>query len=252
MSRPQRHWDARAALNFILGGSGAGLMVASVAIDPVSPWPLALALGMVGTGLAAVWLEIGRKARALHVFFNPFTSWMTRESFAALILFPLALGSMLSLRFVPAAALAALAFLWCQARILRATRGIPAWRVREIVPLVMCTGLAEGAGLALFFSREPMVLALFAFAVAARALAWARYRTAAKSAALEYTGRSLLQIGTVVALACALAGAYVAPLAWIGAVAALITGWALKFVLVTRASAYAGFGLPHLPVRGTR
>ena len=102
MSRPQRHWDARAALNFMLGGSGAGLMVASMAIDPVSPWPLALALGLVGAGLTAVWLEIGRKTRALHVFFNPFTSWMTRESFAAMILFPLALGSMLSLRLLDA------------------------------------------------------------------------------------------------------------------------------------------------------
>ena len=122
MSKPQRHWDARAAFNFILGGSGAGLMAASVAIEPASPWPLALALALIAAGLAAVWLEIGRKARALHVFFNPFTSWMTRESFAALILFPLALGSMLTLSFVPAAALAALAFLWCQARILRAAR----------------------------------------------------------------------------------------------------------------------------------
>jgi phenylacetyl-CoA:acceptor oxidoreductase subunit 2 len=252
MSRPQRHWDARAALNFILGGSGAGLVVASVAIDPVSPWPLGLALGMVGAGLAAVWLEIGRKARALHVFFNPFTSWMTRESFAALILFPLLLGSMLSLRFVPAAALAALVFLWCQARILRAARGIPAWRVREIVPLVVCTGLAEGAGLALLFSQEHPLLAWFALAVTARALAWGSYRAAAGGAALEVAGRSLLQIGTVGALACALAAVYAPPLAWIAAVAALATGWRLKFVLVTRASAYAGFGLPHLPVRGTR
>jgi len=252
VSRAQRHWDARAALNFMLGASGAGLIVASIAIDPVSPWPLALALGLVGAGLTAVWLEIGRKARALHVFFNPFTSWMTRESFAALILFPLALGSMLSLRFVPAAAAAALVFLWCQARILRAARGIPAWRVREVVPLVICTGLAEGASLALFFSQEPILLALFALAVAARALAWVRYRAAAKSAALEFTGNNLLRIGTAGALACALAGVYLAPLAWVAAVAALATGWSLKFVLVTRASAYAGFGLPHLPVRGTR
>jgi phenylacetyl-CoA:acceptor oxidoreductase 26-kDa subunit len=252
MSRPQRHWDARAALNFMLGGSGAGLMVAALAIDPVSPWPLALALGLVGAGLTAVWLEIGRKARALHVFFNPFTSWMTRESFAALLLFPLALGSMLSLRFVPAAALAALVFLWCQARILRASRGIPAWRVREVVPLVISTGLAEGAGLALFFSHEGLVLMWFALAVTARALAWVRYRAAVKSAALEFTGKNLLRIGTAGALACALAGAYFAPLAWAAAVAALATGWGLKFVLVTRASAYAGYGLPHLPVRGTR
>jgi phenylacetyl-CoA:acceptor oxidoreductase 26-kDa subunit len=252
MSRPQRHWDARAALNFILGGSGAGLTVASVAIVPASPWPLALALAFIAAGLAAVWLEIGRKARALHVFFNPFTSWMTRESFAALLLFPLALGSMLSLRFVPAAALAALVFLWCQARILRAARGVPAWRVREIVPLVICTGLAEGAGLALFFSQERWLLVWFAIAVTARALAWTRYRAAAKSAALESAGRTLLYFGTAGALACALAGTYLAPLAWVAAIAAIATGWNLKFVLVTRASAYAGFGLPHLPVRGTR
>ena len=252
MSRPQRHWDARAALNFILGGSGAGLVVASVAIEPASPWPLALAFTFIAAGLAAVWLEIGRKARALHVLFNPFTSWMTRESFAALILFPLALGSMLSLRFVPVAAVAALVFLWCQARILHASRGIPAWRAREVVPLVISTGLAEGAGLALLFSQERWLLVWFALAVTVRALAWTRYRAAVKSAALEFAGKNLLQAGTVGALACALAAAYAAPLAWIAAVAALATGWGLKFVLVTRASAYAGFGLPRLPVRGTR
>jgi phenylacetyl-CoA:acceptor oxidoreductase subunit 2 len=251
MSRPQRHWDARAALNFMLGGSGAGLIVASVAIEAAS-WPLALGLALIAAGLAAVWLEIGRKARALHVLFNPYTSWMTRESFAALTLFPLALGSMLSLRFVPAAAAAALVFLWCQARILRASRGIPAWRAPEVVPLVVCTGLAEGAGLALVFSQERTLLALFAVAVVMRAFAWARYRAVLKNAALEFAGRMLLQVGTVGALACALAAAYAAPLAWIAAAAALATGWGLKFALVTRASAYAGFGLPHLPVRGTR
>jgi phenylacetyl-CoA:acceptor oxidoreductase subunit 2 len=159
---------------------------------------------------------------------------------------------MLSLRFVPVAALAALVFLWCQARILRAARGIPAWRVREIVPLVICTGLAEGAGLALFFSQERPLLAWFALAVAARAVAWARYRAAAKSAALEYAGKGLLQAGTVGALVGVLAATYAAPFAWIAAVAVLATGWTLKFMLVTRASAYAGFSLPRLPVRGAR
>jgi len=252
MTRPQSHWDARAALNFMLGGSGAGLMVASVLLEPPSPWPLALAAALVAAGLAAVWLEIGRKRRALHVLFNPFTSWMARESFAALLLFPLALGSILTLRFVPATALAALVFLWCQARILRAARGIPAWRVPAIVPLVVCTGLAEGAGFALFFSQQPLLLSLLGVAVVARALAWVRYRAAVKSAALERAGRILLHVGTAGALACALAGAYAAPFAWLAAAAAVAAGWHLKFVLVTRASPFQGFNLPHLPVRGTR
>src|SRR5262245_14636116 len=155
MSRPQRHWDARAALNFICGGSGAGLIAAAALFDPPSPWPLVCALALIGVGLTAVWLEIGKKARALHVLFNPYTSWMARESFAAALVFPLALGSVLTLRLIPAAAIAALLFLWCQARILRATRGIPAWRAPQVVPLVICTGLAEGAGLALLFSQAP-------------------------------------------------------------------------------------------------
>lgn len=252
MKIPQRHWDARAALNFMLGGSGAGLIVASIALAPASPWPLALGLALVAAGLAAVWLEIGRKLRALHVFFNPFTSWMTRESFTALLLFVLGLGSMMTLRFIPAAALAALAYLWCQARILRAARGIPAWRVPEIVPLIVAAGLAEGAALALLFSQSLLLLTLFGISVGARALAWLRYRAVTNNPVLERTGRNMLQLGTVGALACALAGAYAAPFAWLAALAALATGWQMKFLLVTRASAYEGLRLPHLPVRGTR
>jgi len=249
----QRHWDARAALNFILGGSGAGLIVASVAIQPASPWPLVLGAALVGAGLVAVWFEIGKKLRALHVLFNPYTSWMARESFAALLLFPLALGSILTLRLIPAAAMAALVFLWCQARILRAARGIPAWRVNAVVPLIVTTGLAEGLALSLFFSGQTVLLGLFGLAVAARAFAWARYRAAVgPNAVVEGIGKVLLQIGTVGALTCALAGAYAAPFAWLAALAALATGWQMKLQVVTRASAYQGLRLPHLPVRGTR
>jgi hypothetical protein len=77
----QRHWDARAAANFMLGGAGSGLMVAALFVaEPAVP--VVLSLVLIASGLTAVWLETGRKLRALHVFFNPFTSWMTRESFA--------------------------------------------------------------------------------------------------------------------------------------------------------------------------
>jgi phenylacetyl-CoA:acceptor oxidoreductase subunit 2 len=145
----QKHWDIRAALNFMLGGAGAGLMIWAALMQVRSPYPVALSLSLVATGLLAVWLEIGRKLRALHVFFNPFTSWMTRESFAALLLFSLGLASLLDDVFLPGTAIAAAAFLYCQARILRAAKGIPAWRAPWVVPLIVVSGLAEGGALLL-------------------------------------------------------------------------------------------------------
>jgi phenylacetyl-CoA:acceptor oxidoreductase subunit 2 len=149
MNQVQEHWDARAALNFMLGGAGAGLMIWAALMQVRSPYPVALSLALVAAGLFAVWLEIGRKLRALHVFFNPFTSWMTRESFAALLLFTLGLASLLDASLLPAAAIAAGAFLYCQARILRAAKGIPAWRTPWVVPLIVISGLAEGGALLL-------------------------------------------------------------------------------------------------------
>jgi len=245
MNALQRHWDTRAALNFMLGGAGSGLMVVTpfFAVDPAIP--VVLSLVLIAAGLGAVWLETGRKARALHVLFNPFTSWMTRESFAALLVFPLAAGSIFVPAAAPFAAAAALAFLWCQARILRAAKGIPAWRAPQIVPLIVFTGLAEGAGLALLFSAHNLLVAFFALALAARCVAWLRYRAAVKSEALEPAGRALVWIGTALPLALVL----VTPLAGLFALAA---GWWLKHALVTRASFNQGFSLPHLPVRGTR
>ena len=83
----QTNWDWRAAGNFMLGGTGAGLMIGLALVQNQSPYPVILALLLVAGGLGAVWLEIGRKLRAIHVFFNPQTSWMTRESFAAVLVF---------------------------------------------------------------------------------------------------------------------------------------------------------------------
>lgn len=248
----QRHWDARAAANFILGGTGAGLMVALALATPASATPVVLALALIAAGLTAVWLEIGRKLRALHVLFNPFTSWMTREAFVAVLLFPLGLGAIFVPAALPLAAAAALAFLWCQARILRAAKGIPAWRAPQTVPLIVAAGLAEGAGLALFFTSEAWLLGAFALAVAARLLAWRRYRAAVRSPALDPAGKALLWIGTVGALLFLALGFYWREAALLAGLAAIATGWWLKFALVTRASFNQGFSLPHLPVRGTR
>lgn len=251
MSRLQQSWDIRAALNFMLGGAGAGLMV-TAGLSSSPEFSILLSISLVACGLGAVWLEIGRKLRALHVFLNPFTSWMTREAFFAVLFFGFAGISLPLPQFAPAAALAALAFLYCQARILRAAKGIPAWRAPEVVALILSTGLAEGLGLALVFDAGAYLLGAFALAVAARAFAWTRYRAAVRTPALAGAGASLLWLGTFAALAIALAACLLPALAPLAGIAALAAGWQLKLALVTRAAFKQAVTLPHLPVRGTR
>ncbi|HEX6298580.1 MAG TPA: hypothetical protein VFZ74_18595 [Burkholderiales bacterium] len=244
--RQQKHWDARAALNFMLGGTGSGLIIALAVAGAESPIPVILALALIAAGLGAVWLEIGRKLRALHVLFNPFTSWMTREAFVAVLLFPLGLGAVFVPSALPAAAVAAAAFLYCQARILRAAKGIPAWRAPQVVPLILATGLAEGAGLALFFSQATVLIALFAIAVGFRALAGWRYRAAVTAAVPALSGV------TMAILVLVAAGLYVQEALLLAGIAAVASGWWLKLALVTRAAPAQGFTLPRVPVRGAR
>ncbi|MBS0335599.1 MAG: dimethyl sulfoxide reductase anchor subunit [Proteobacteria bacterium] len=265
----QRHWDWRAACNFMFGGTGTGLVIAAVLAGPRQmPVDVLAGLAFVGLGLAAVWLEIGRPWRALNVMFNPFTSWMTRESFASLPVF--ALGAAAALRGDAAlgalAAAAALLFVYCQARILRGAKGIPAWREPALTPLVLCTALAEGAGAACLLALPAggagsAPSAWLALALLARVIAWAVYRgriakglAADARTALDVAGRSLLQLGTLAPLALLVAGVAFEPAAQAGTalagLAALATGWRFKFVLLTRAAYNQGFALPHLPMRG--
>lgn len=251
MSRLQQNWDARAALNFMLGGAGAGLMVgAGFSSSPGGS--ILVSMALVACGLGAVWLEIGRKLRALHVFFNPFTSWMTREAFFAVLFFAFAGLCLPYPQFVPAAAFAALAFLYCQARILQAAKGIPAWRAPQVVPLIVSTGLAEGFGLALLFESSALLLGAFGLAVAARAFAWTRYRAAVNAPALAAAGRLLQWLGTLAALGFAAAAWTLPVLAPLAGIAAVAAGWQLKLCLVTRAAFKQEITLPRLPVRGVR
>lgn len=254
----QTNWDWRAAANFMLGGTGAGLMIAVVFVQNPLPYTVLVAMLLIGSGLGAVWLEIGRKLRAIHVLFNPQTSWMTRESFAAMLLF---IFSSIEIFFdsreaLGAAVLAALAFVYCQARILRAAKGIPAWRAPQVVALIMTTALAEGSGLLIVMNPDLLVISLFTAAVIARAVAWSGYWTALKQAgsrtALETAGKALIQIGTIAPLALVLGAVFLPQAAALAGIAAILTGWRLKFVLVTRAALNQGFSLPQLPVRGAR
>jgi phenylacetyl-CoA:acceptor oxidoreductase subunit 2 len=269
----QTSWDARAAGNFMCGGAGAGLIVfvaMAEASGPALTGLMLAGLALVGLGLFSVFLETGRPLRAVNVLFNPRTSWMSREAFTAALLF--AVGGAIALGWTHnawfAAALA-LVFVYCQARMLRAAKGIPAWREPMVVPLVVSTGLCEGGGL--FLLALPLhgtgtlwLLAVFGALLVARLLVWFAYRRRLAGAlargaavALDRAGWLLQIVGTLVPLALialivigGISGDRVPLFAAIAGLMAAAAGSYLKFTLVTRAGFNQGFALTHLPVRG--
>ncbi|HQU50952.1 MAG TPA: dimethyl sulfoxide reductase anchor subunit [Casimicrobiaceae bacterium] len=275
----QQHWDLRAAANFVAGGAGSGLVLVSVASGAGGrPTAIALVAGLalVGIGLFAVWLEIGRPLRALNVFANPRTSWMSREAIAALVLGAFALagawahltGSALAPSLGYAAALAALVFAWCQGRILRAAKGIPAWRSPVMPALIVATALAEGAGLwwiAAAWHAQGTRAGLVAFGVllVVRLAAWLAYRrsiagNARASAALAPAGRVLAVGGSFVPLALVAIAAVSASegtvlgLAAAAGALAVAAGALFKAAMIVRGAYNQGFALPRMPVRGRR
>jgi phenylacetyl-CoA:acceptor oxidoreductase subunit 2 len=218
------------------------------------------ALVLVGLGLFLVWLEIGRPWRFLHVFFHPQTSWMSREASVAIVLFPVTAAAVWwrsSTLFLIAAVLGAL-FLFCQGRILRASRGIPAWRESAIVPLIVSTGLTEGVALLMLLfaatggSPGSLVNALIVLIVL-RSWAFYSYREALQRsqapagtlARVTALRAPFLLIGNVLPVLVAL----VAALYWrpglmeLAAALALAGGWWLKFVIVTGAAQVQGYGI---------
>ena len=261
----QRYWDWRAACNFMFGGTGGSLMFLTAAASyPESPPGLLglVSLIIVGAGLALVWLEIGRPGRFLNVFLNFRTSWMTREAVAAAILFALAAaGVQWRLpAFIGLAGLAGLAFLYCQAMMLRASKGVPAWRLPAILPLVMSTGLSEGAGLLLLlFALTPAVPAWLSAVLLAltvlRAWAWWSYKAGLAGANAVRSGpqvlagvhATMLIFGVALPLIL-LVSALGAPgaalhLNSIAAALVVLSGWYVKFAIVTRAARLQGYAL---------
>lgn len=270
----QTNWDARAAGNFIGGGAGCGLLLFATAAGAQGTLRVVLvvvALALIGVGLLCVWAEIGRPWRALNVFFHPQTSWMSREAAVAPLLMAGGAASLLWPQLQPLAAVLAAVFLYCQARILQACKGIPAWREPMTVPLVAATGLAEGAGL--YWILAPWwgqgnilswltlgALLLLRFVLGS---AWRRRLAAAlRPAPLRAVDRTALgwKAGSLLPLALVLIGAAAPPLPSVAALLlqllagllALGGGALFKFMLVTKAGFNQGFALPHLPVRGVR
>lgn len=265
----QTNWDWRAAGNFIGGGSGTGLLILAAFAGAERYWLLALVgLALVGAGLTCVWAEIGRPLRALNVFRHPQTSWMTREGLVAPFLFASGLAAAWmnggAVSWLVAAI--ALGFVYCQARILFASKGIPAWREPRLQPLVIVTGLAEGAGwLALLAPlsgadvRGWLPGALLVL-VALRVWLWYGYlgaleRGGAPKKTLEVLGafsRRFVLFGNGVSAALAvMAGLFQS--AFVLATAGLLAfaaGWLMKHAIVARAAFNQGFALPKIPVRG--
>jgi len=267
----QAHWDWRAAGNFMFGGVGGGLLLLAMAMPPRLRSVLALVgLALVGAGLFCVWLEIGRPWRALHVMFHPQRSWMTREAFVAALLFPSALAVAAGVGSLAAVvAVLALAFVFCQGRIITGAKGIPAWREPMVWPLVMATGLTEGAGLMLILApllgaRVPWLPLLLVLLMFLRLALWTIYRRRVAGRTAPPATRVLDQVGGVLQFGGSLLPlVLLAPLAvdllpaptssMLGALAgasALAAGAWMKYCLITRAGYNQGFALARLPVRG--
>ncbi len=269
----QQHWDWRAAANFIAGGSGGGLLVcaaaASFAAQDVRSMILA-GMALIAAGLTCVWFEIGRPWRAINVLRHLSNSWMSRE--AALAPFVFACGALAVLTgqglFIVLAGVLGAAFLYCQVRMLNANKGIPAWRDPRCVPLLLATGLTEGAGLLagvcpllprLIFAG--VAVALIALLLV-RAILWKRYLVGLKAPAvpeqsllaLAAIDRPFVIVGHVLPAVLVAAAAFGAPSAASLMIAAGLlsagAGWMLKFTLVPRDALTQSFALKHLPVRG--
>ena len=268
----QTHWDWHVAVNFLTGGAGGGLLVVALLSVPFGAGlalPMLVGALLIGGGLAQVTLHLGRPLRGINVFRNPGTSWMAREAYVSgpVLLFALGTAWLESVALGTVAALLGAAFLYCQARILTESKGIPAWREPRIVGLVLASGLVEGTALALLITlagdgaaQAPLGVLLLVAAVA-RLVTWQRYRRALVGnapvealTALERWEGPFVGVGHAVPVLL-LAVAVAVPAARdlllvLAALAALAAGWAIKFVIVTRAGYNQGFAIMHTPARG--
>ena len=272
----QKHWDWKASGNFLCGGAGTGLL-SFVSIAGLKGTPVVLpglaALALIALGLTLLMFKIGRPLRFLYVLRQPRRSWMSREAWVAGLLFPLTLFALWSGRpwVLLVSALVGLLFLFCQGMILEQSKGIPAWRQPRVIAFIMATGLAEGCGLFVLLAAvlpelsaaaKPMALALVVLA-ATRSWTWRRYFNAlvgdgVPTRTLEIfmacrgwffaAGLVLPVVLVAVGLVLPVAAAALFALAGLSVFA---TGWAIKFILITRAAYNQGFALPHTPIRGS-
>lgn len=266
----QKVWDWRAAMNFILGGMSAGLFLMAFAayvlgrIDATHLVTVDVAGGAImGTGLLCVLGKLGRPMRFWRVATRWQSSWMTRETYFVGLLYP---ALAIALIFPHPAlfgfiAAAAAGFLLCQANILHAAKGIPIWREPIIVPMLVVTGLLEGAALlALYGAAAGFLSSIYqpvAFAVVVLALAmagmWHRYVPLARRTTrgeLDGLARPVLCLGLFApALGFLLAGmapdqSSEAVLVGVAALAIVLAGAIWKYAVIVRAAHFQGHQIP--------
>jgi phenylacetyl-CoA:acceptor oxidoreductase subunit 1 len=276
----QTFWDGRAAMNFTMGGMASGLAVMAYLGHLLGGLGAGMLVAMYVTaaalmavGLFFVFLEIGRKLRFLHVLKRPQSSWMTRETYIVMLFYPAVAADLIwpqpALHLL--AALAAAGFLLCQAKILHAAKGIPAWRAPLIPWMLGATGLFEGSGLlaiaAAIFPEQPGSWSDLALAGLSLALIngglWHAYRRTAKAhgigplarsclaaitPALHATGHALPAVLFGAALVAGAGGPVTLATAGVASVAGGIL-W--KFTVITRACHQQGYALPMMPQRGS-
>lgn len=261
-------WDWRAVANFIGGGTGAGVMLAATLFAPsieVYRAQTMLALTIITIGLLCILLKLGHPERAANILRHAKGSWMTREGLAIPTLFGCGVISLWQSSIGVAAVIAllsALVFLYCQARILNEAKGIPAWSIPEIMPLIVSTGLAEGVGIAAVVTTimanatPPAVVALLIITVFLRLFAWRRYRSGLMRAkapqqvidTLNVFARRWRLPGGELPLLLAftgwLLGGFVGSIVVaIAGIAAAVAGWMFKATLLTRAGHYRDKGV---------
>ena len=274
----QKFWDFRAAMNFTMGGMSTGLVIIATFahfFSGLSTEVLLYLNAAAGAGMAVglffVFLEIGRKARFMRVLLRPQSSWMTRETYAVAVFYPALLADLIwpSPGLHLLVALTALVFLYCQARILYAAKGVPAWRCDLIPTMLVMTGLLEGVGLLgmaggfapwrfeasmIFISASGAILTLL------NALIWQRYYAFAKRNGLPPLARAELDritpalrlLGHLAPLVLfMLSTVFSESLLAFGGIAAVAGGVMWKFTVITRASYLQGFALPKMPQRGS-
>jgi len=270
--RLQSFWDARAACNFIGGGTGTGVIIVAALFaalgQPVRVLPV-IGLASVSFGLFMVFLEIGRPWRSMNLFLNPHTSWMTREGIVAMPLYFTGGLAVLLHDTVPgntaavAAGVFAVCYLYCQMRMLHACKGIPSWCEPAIKPYMMVTGVVEGLGLALCVpavSGSKEALLALAILLLLRASLWFGYVSGLQRSKVPEESRTVInQLHWRYILLGHLAPVLLLWLAQLlsSAIPAILAGllaagggWYVKLIIVTRAAQTRGFSIPRTPVRG--
>ena len=298
----QDNWDLRAAGNFALGGTSSGLLTllglivfaGGGAVLPsfevmVAGFPLVfdlyhLGAAIMGLGLLSVFLEINRPARFLMVFLGYRTSWMSREAIVAMVFMGVvALKLFAATRALELlttagelsliASLFAAGFLYCQARILQASMGVPAWRPPVMTWMIVFSGLLEGLGLLAvamwvggFMFPPDFAVAVPVAGVAlavVNGLLWRNYMKHCADAVpvetfqvlskhspiIQMAGRGapLVLFAVVLALPVGSAPALLA----LAGLVAVLGGWYWKGVVVWRACHFQNFHLKSVPLRGS-